>query len=124
MTARTYLDILAVLDLTVTELTAIETDRLWEIAVGALNMYGAELAEPTGAYGSMTADYELSQWTAVITVFKWVYADLFDEGTGDFEMSGLSVKSKDYLQRPTVINQLMAMASSVRPDAYDDILLV
>ena len=124
MTSRGYADVHAVMDLTITELTAVNTDRLLEIAIGALNMYGADLPEPSGSYGSMTVDLELSQWTAVITVFKWVHTDLYDEGAGDYEMSGLTVKSKDYLQRPEVISQLVSMAASLQPDPYDDIPLV
>lgn len=95
-----------------------------EVAIGLLNLYNAQIPPMSGTYGSKTVAIGDSQWSAIVLVSRWVYVDFFEESAGDFTVQGLEVKSKDYLSDPKKVMQLTDLAERIRPDDYEDIILV
>lgn len=124
MTTRTYNDLQRLLDLEPGDISPENTERIIEVAIGLLNLYNAELPPMSGDYGYKTIELEDRQWSAVVVVSRWVYIDFFEESAGDFSIQGLEVKSKDYLSDPKKVMQLTDLAEKIRPDDYDDIMLV
>lgn len=124
MATRTYNDLQRILDLEPDDLSPENTERIMEVAIGLLNLYNAQLPSLSGTYGSKKIGVEDSQWSAIVLVSRWVYVDFFEESAGDFSVQGLEVKSKDYLSDPKKVMQLTDLAERIRPDDYDEIMLV
>ena len=124
MPAYYYADFQHLVDFEPADLSAEKTERLMEAALGLLNLYGAEIPEPSGTYGSKAFSMEASQWSALVLVTRMFYIDFLEEGSGEFTLQGVEVKARDYLKNPAVVAQIMDLANKARPGDYDNIKLV
>ena len=101
------------------------TERVLEAAIGLLNLYGAELPQLSGTYGTKSIGVTQKQWSAVAVVARWFWVDFQEDGAGSFALQGLETKSRDYLADPDIIAQLIDLASRCQDeDGFDNILLI
>ncbi len=126
MTEYTYDSYQKLTNITTDELTPDVTERLLNVAIGLLNIFGADLSTFNGDSGSKTMSCENHEWAAIAHITKMVYADFYEDSGGDMEVSGITVEARNYLGDPKVMNMVRDIAQELHRETtspYDDIIL-
>lgn len=107
------------------ELSIIE--RVMDVGIGLLNIFGAGLSELGGSAGSKTVSLEGPEWAAVSQISRMVYADNYEDSGGTIEIGDITVEARDYLSDPKFIGVVKEFAHELQTQdssAYDNIILL
>ena len=97
----TYVDLHDVLNVTVADITAINAEKLIDLAVDCLNLYGADLPNMTGTAGTKSLSLESKEKGAVFMVVRAVYYGFY-QGLNAVAISSLSVSTPDLMSNSAV----------------------
>lgn len=78
------------------------TERILDLAIDCLNLYGAELANMGGTAGSKTVSLESKEKGAVFIVARAIYYGFF-KGVETSTIGGLTVSSPDLMSNQAVL---------------------
>lgn len=127
MAEHTYDDFHKLIGITTDDLTPDATEKIIEVAIGALNLFGAGLPELTGAEGTKSINCSTEEWSAIVQVTRMVYIDFYEDAGGDASIQDLEVKSRNYLTDPEVQGIVEKLAYALQQHTsspYDNIILI
>lgn len=114
MATITYSDFQSVMNLTISDISAINTEKILDLAIDCLNLYGnLELSNLQGTAGSKTVSVESKQKAAIYLVARAVYYSFF-KGLTSAAIQGLNVSSPDLLSDPTVLESIREAAGNLQ----------
>lgn len=103
MVVLTYSDVHHVMQLTVSDLTAVNTEYLIDLAIDLLNLYGAaDLTNLAGVAGAKTVTVTSAQRGAILLVVRALYHS-FPDAIHGVTVSGLSMNPMDVLANPVMV---------------------
>lgn len=127
MAEHTYDDFHKLIGITTDDLAPDATEKIIDVAIGLLNLFGAGLSELTGAEGSKSINCTTEEWAAIVHVTRIAYVDFYEDAGGTIAVQNLSVEARNYLTDPKVLEIIKTIAHSLQErdtSVYDDIILV
>ena len=103
------------------------TEKYLDIAIGYLNIFGADLPEMSGEEGSKMINCDGATWTAICHVARMAYIDFFEDAGGTIEVQDLTAEARNFLSDPKVMEAIRMIAIELQArdsSVYDDIILV
>ena len=101
MATITYVDLHDLLHITVADISAINAEKIIDLAVDCLNLYGADLPNMTGTAGAKSLSLESKEKGAVFMVVRAVYYGFY-KGLDVVGISSLSASSPDVMSNSTI----------------------
>ncbi len=127
MAEHTYDDFHKLIGITVDDLTPEATEKFMDVAIGYLNIFGAELSALGGTEGSKSINCVPAEWAAIAHVTRMVYIDFYEDAGGDMDVQDLTTEARNFLSDPKVMESIRVIAVELKQQtssSYDDIILV
>ena len=112
MANLTAAEVKAVMDLDDDDITDTNMEKLIDLAINTLNMYGADLSNMSGTAGTKTVGLESTEAGAVYTAVRAVYYG-YHKGLESVGAAGLTVSSPDLASNPAVLNVIKEAARQI-----------
>ncbi len=123
MTSYTYTMMTDVMNLTVgasDDITAVNAEKLIDLAINCLNLFGAELDNMAGTAGSKTVSLESKEHAAVLLVARAIYYSFYKD-LDSASLGGLTVSTNDLLKDPATLQLIKDAAAQLKAsDGGDD----
>lgn len=114
MVTVTYASLHSLLNLTTSNISAINTENLIDMAINMLNLYGdLSISAMSGSSGSKTVTLTSAEWAAVFLVCRALYYSGY-KGPDSASIAGLSYSPADLLSNPNVMVEVKHAASQLR----------
>lgn len=119
MVSVTYADLHALLNITVSDISAVNTEKLLDLAVDCLNLYGQlDMSNMAGTAGSKTLNITSQQKAAIMLVARTIYYSFYG-GLTSSSISSLSVtKPPDLLSNPVIQDSVREAARLLQESDY------
>jgi len=122
-TSYTYTLLTDVMNLTIgaaDDITAINAEKLIDLAIDMLNLFGAELDNMSGTAGTKTISLESSEHGAVALVVRAVYYGFYKNLDQAGAPGGFSISSQDLLKDPATLQLIKDAAASLKSGQGED----
>lgn len=101
MATITYVDLHDLLNITVGDISAINAEKVIDLAVDCLNLYGADLPNMSGTAGAKSLSLESREKGAVFMVARAIYYGFY-KGLDAVGISSLSTSAPDLMSNSTI----------------------
>lgn len=113
MTSITYADFTSIMNLTIgDDITAINAEKVLDLAIDSLNLYDADLPNMTGTPGSKTVNLDTKERAAVFIVARLVYYSFYKD-IQNASLNGLVVSTSDLMSNPENLKLIKEAAAQL-----------
>lgn len=112
MVSVSYTDLHTLLDKTIVDLTAAETEALIDLSIDLLNSLGADLNRMGGTSGSKTVSLDTEERGPVLLGARHLYYSVFQE-PGSQSTGGLTDSNPDPLANPATLSFFERLARRI-----------
>lgn len=101
MATVTYADLHALLNITASDISPVNAEKVIDLAIDCLNLYGADLPNMTGTAGAKSLSLESREKGAVFLTARAIYYGMF-KGPTSVSISSISATSSDVLSNSAI----------------------
>lgn len=124
MTSYTYADFHALMNVTVSDISAINVEKLLDLSIGCLNLHGQlDMSVMSGTAGAKTLNLTSQQWAAVMLAARAIYYGFY-KGLDSATVSSISTTNPaDLLGNMVILESVREAARLLQEPEYSGAFL-